>query len=55
MPDALEGQPFAEAVICAIDSIMGGAPTEDKYHGFRQGASKGYRETGEKYRRFQPR
>jgi hypothetical protein len=53
MLDAQEAQPFAEAVICAINSMMGRAADEDKYHGFRHVASMVCRETGEKYRRFE--
>ena len=52
--NALDAQPFLEAVVCTIDSIMGGAADEDKYGGSRRVASMFCRVNGEKYRLFQP-
>ena len=50
MLNALAAQPFVEAVVCTIDSIMGGAADEDKYEGFRRVASIFCRVDGERYR-----
>ena len=55
MLNAQEAQPFAEAVVGAIDSMMGCAADEDKYHGFRHVASMNCLENRAKYRRFEPR
>ena len=55
MLDAQEAQPFAEAVVCAIDFMMGRVADEDKYHGFRDVASMFCLETGEKYHWFESR
>jgi hypothetical protein len=55
MLNTLEAQPFAEAVVCAIDTMMGCAAAEDKYRGFRHLASIICRETREKYHRLELR
>jgi hypothetical protein len=54
MLDAQEAQPIAETVVGAIDSMMGCAADEDKYHGFRHVASMICRENREKYHWFEP-
>jgi hypothetical protein len=55
MLNAPDARSFAEAVVCAIDSMMGCAAAEDKYRGFRHLASIICRETREKYHRLELR
>jgi hypothetical protein len=55
MLNAPDARSFAEAVVCAIDTMMGCAAAEDKYRGFRHLASIICRETREKYRRLELR
>jgi hypothetical protein len=55
MLNTLEAQPFAEAVVCAIDTMMGCAAAEDKYRGFRHLASIICPENREKYHRLELR